>query len=182
MRAGLPILLLSSFLVLAGCTSSGTGTLALHVTDAPDNIGDFSSLNVTIDKITLTSRDGGTSDHTPASTTFDLTQLTNGNLTTLFNGSVAVGNYTKLTLHVSNAQGVLKASGQQVDVKTPSDQLFLTTSFQITQDQETNFLFDIQVHMEGNGDYILKPNATGSGPKSAADIGAQKAAGHGRPG
>lgn len=164
-------------LFLAGCTSGGTGTFALHVTDAPDNIGDFSSLTVTVDKITLTSKEGKTADYTPASRTFDLTKLTSGNITTLFNGSVAVGNYSKLELHISGAQGVLKSNGSTVDVKAPSDRLFVNTGFDVAEGKETNFLFDIQVHQEGNGSYIFKPNATGSGPKSADDIGAARSKG-----
>src|SRR5690348_2570150 len=107
--------------MLAGCTSSN-GTLALHVTDAPDGLGDFSSLNVTVDKITLTKSDGGTKDYTPSASTFDLTKLTSGNTSTLFSGTVDNGNYTKLTLHVSNGAGTL-TSGAAQTVKAPGDQL-----------------------------------------------------------
>lgn len=168
MRAALLPLLLAPALLLAGCTGGDTGTLNLRVTDAPDAIGDFSSLNVTVEKITLTGKDGGTKDYTPSSGTFDLTKLTSGNVTTIFGGAVDAGNYTKLTLHVKDAKGVLAADGSQVDVKAPSGQLFLTTQFEVAQGKETDFLFDIQVHQQGNDAYIFQPNATGSGPGKKA--------------
>lgn len=177
MRSIITVLLLLLIpALLAGCTSSSNGTFGLHVTDAPDNIGDFASLTVNVDKITLTTNDGKTHDYTPASPTFDLTKLTSGNLTTLFNGSVATGNYTKLELHITAATGVLRATNASVSVKTPSDRIFLDTSFEVAAGKETDFVFDIQVHQEGNGDYIFKPNATGSGPKTPDQVNAQKAA------
>jgi hypothetical protein len=158
-------LALASFaILLSGCTSSGTGTLNLHVTDAPDNIGDFSSLNVTVEKITLTGKDGKSKEYAPSNATFDLTQLTNGNLTTLFRGSVDAGNYSKLELSIKDAKGVLRAGNASVDVKAPGGKIFLTTSFEVAEGKETDFTFDIQVHQEGNGSYIFQPNATGSGP------------------
>jgi hypothetical protein len=156
--------LLSLAVLLAGCTSSGTGTLNLHVTDAPDAIGDFAFLNVTVEKITLTPKDGKAKEYAPSHATFDLTQLVGGNLTTLFAGKVDAANYSKLELTISNATGVLK-NGSTVSVKAPSARLFLTTSFEVAEGKETDFTFDIQVHQEGNGDYIFSPNATGSGPK-----------------
>ena len=150
-------------LLLAGCTSNA-GTLNLRVTDAPDDIGDFAALNVTVDKITLTTKDGKTKDYTPSSSTFDLTKLSSGNVSTLFSGKVDAGNYSKLELTIRDAKGVLKTDNSTVDVKAPSGRLFLDTSFEVADGKETDFLFDVQVHEEGNGSYIFKPNATGSGP------------------
>ncbi|MEA3201144.1 MAG: hypothetical protein QOE90_2572 [Thermoplasmata archaeon] len=152
-----------ALLLLSGCASSN-GTLSLHVTDAPDNLGDFSVLNVTVTKITLTGKDGGEKDYAPASGTFDLTKLASGNVSTIFSGAVDNGNYTKLTLSIQDAKGVLKSNGQSVDVKAPGGKIFLATSFEIASGKETDFLFDVQVHVEGNGGYVFQPNATGSGP------------------
>ena len=59
---------------------------------------------------------------------------------------------------------LLKTDGKTVDVKAPSDQLFLDTGFDVASGRQTDFVFDIQVHTEGNGSYIFQPNATGSGP------------------
>lgn len=171
MRLPLVLALALSATLLAGCASNSgasTGTLRLQVTDAPDAIGDFSALNVTVEKITLTAKDGKDKDYEPSNGTFDLTRLVNGNMTSLFAGKVDAGNYTKLTLHVKDAKGTLKSGGQSVDVKAPSGQLFVNGGFEVAEGKETSFVFDIQVHQQGNGGYIFQPNATGSGPVNAA--------------
>ena len=163
MRVLLTSTIACAALLLAGCSSnSGSGTLAVQASDAPDDLGDFSSLTVHVDRITIQGDGGGNHSYTPANPTFDLTQLHDGNLTTLFNGSVPAGNYTYLELHIQSATGVLKDGGQTVDVKAPSSRIFLNTHFQVASGQQTTFLFDVQVHQVGNGDYQLKPNASGS--------------------
>lgn len=156
--------LAAALLLLAGCASnSGSGTLAVQATDAPDDLGDFSSLTVHVDSIAIHG-DGSGSNHTyaPASPTFDLTQLHDGNVSTLFNGSVPAGNYTYLELHIQSASGVLKQGGAAIDVKAPSSRIFLNTAFTVASGKQTTFTFDVQVHKLGNGDYQLKPNASGS--------------------
>ena len=156
--------LAATALLLAGCSSSaGTGTLAVQATDAPDDLGDFSSLTVHVDSISIHGDgDGSNHSYAPASPTFDLTQLHDGNVSTLFNGSVPAGNYTYLELHIQSASGVLKDGGQTVDVKAPSSRIFLNTRFTVASGKTTTFTFDVQVHQLGNGDYQLKPNASGS--------------------
>ena len=181
MRAVLPLLLVTVVLAVSGCMGGdATGRMNLHVTDAPDNIGDFASLNVTVTKIVLKAKDDKETDENktdakltfaPASATFDLTKLTGGNVSTIFSGDVPAGNYTKMTLYVEDAQGVLRSNGTTVPVKAPSGRLFLNTDFAVEEGKETDFLFDIQVHLTGAGEYQFKPNADGSGPgkKGAAD-------------
>lgn len=160
----LPLLALVA--LAAGCASPGSGTFTLQVTDAPDDIGDFTTLNVTVDKIVLKPKEGSQLERTASSSTFDLTKLTSGNVTTLFSGAVPVGNYTKLDIVISSATGTLAANGSSVAVSVPSGRIFLNTAFEVAEGKETTFLFDVQVHQEGNGDYALKPNADGSGPKT----------------
>ncbi|HEX2022036.1 MAG TPA: DUF4382 domain-containing protein [Candidatus Thermoplasmatota archaeon] len=155
---------------LAGCAADPTGTLKLHVTDAPDRIGDFRFLNVTVTKIVLHGKEAddnatneeGAREYAPATGTFDLTKLTNGNVSTIFGGQVAAGHYKKLTLHVQDARGVLQ-NGTQVDVKAPSGRLFIKGDFDVGEGKETDFLFDINVKMTGDGSYQFEPNATTSG-------------------
>lgn len=158
-------LLLVVPLALSGCLSpEAEGQFALRVTDAPDNIGDFSYLNVTVTRISLQRSDNATVDLAPSNGTFDLTKLVEGNTSTLFNGSVPVGNYSRLDLFFTDAVGVLAADGSEMPVKAPSGRIFLNTGFTIVEGEETSFLFDVQVHKTGNGDYQFKPNADGSGP------------------
>jgi len=151
-----------ALLSLAGCSSSGQGNLAVQATDAPDDLGDFSSLTVHVDQISIQGDGAGNHSYAPSHPTFDLTQLHDGNVSTLFNGSVPAGNYTYLELHITSASGVLKDGGQSVDVKVPSSRIFLNTHFSVAPGKTTTFTFDVQVHQVGNGDYQLKPNASGS--------------------
>ncbi len=153
--------LLLTALSLAGCASS-EGTLGVHVTDAPGAIGDFTSLTITVSAIELKDKDGGGStSFAPASPTFDLVRLLNGNLTTLFRDSVPAGNYSKLELVIASAQGVLK-SGGTVEVAAPKGSIFLPTQFTVKGGGNVDFLFDIHVVAKGNGAYSLQPNAGGS--------------------
>ena len=187
MRPLLALVALSVALTLSGCMGGdATGRMNLHVTDAPDNIGDFAFLNVTVTQIVLKAKGEGSADENatddggltfePASRTFDLTKLTNGNVSTIFAGDVPAGTYGKMTLHVQDAQGTL-LDGTVVPVKAPSGRLFLNTDFTIAEGQETDFLFDIQVHKLGNGEYQFQPNASGSGPgkKGGSSAGADDA-------
>jgi hypothetical protein len=162
----LPLLAMLLVLALAGCTGAGTGTLTLHVTDKPDAIGDFSALDVIVEKIELTPKGGSAKSYSPATATFDLTKLTNGNVTTLFNGSVDAGNYTRMDIFVTSATGTLASNGTSVDVKPPGGRIFVNTGFEVDSGQTTTFLFDIGVVEQGNGAYILQPNADGSGPRA----------------
>ncbi|MHB8586836.1 MAG: DUF4382 domain-containing protein [Thermoplasmatota archaeon] len=149
-------------LLIAGCMASSTGTFTLHATDAPDDIGDFSSLTAHVSAILLTPQGGSAASYTPANSTFDLTKLTGSNTTTLFHGSVPTGTYSRIEISISNVTGVLKVTGTTVSVVAPSGTIFVQNTFNVSSGAETTFTFDIQVHKEGNGQYILKPNAGGS--------------------
>jgi hypothetical protein len=160
MRAILPAGLLLTAL-LAGCASSGTGTLDVQATDAPDNLGDFSSLTVTVSSIDVQG-EGGSHSYAPSHPSFDLAKLANGNTTSLFRDAVAAGNYTRIEFQVSGATGVLKADGSSIAVKAPGGTIFLNQRFTVGGGQVTTFVFDLHVVKKGNGDYSLQPNASGS--------------------
>jgi hypothetical protein len=150
-----------ALLTLAGCLSSGSGTLDVQATDAPDNLDDFRHLNVTVTSIVIRMKDGGDKSYTPSSSTFDLTTLNGGTTKSLFKDDVPAGNYTRLELKVQDAMGDLKAGGS-VAVKAPSGTLFLNRGFTVEEGKTTTFVFDIQVHKLGNGGYNFQPNASGS--------------------
>ena len=181
MRLIVPALVL--VLASAGCLGGASGTLAVLVSDEPNDIGDFTSLVVKVDHITLkttgsddpnaTEEEGDTHlDGAGASESFALTTLQGSNETTLFRGDVPVGTYKRMDIFVSEAKGTLAADGSVVDVAVPSGRLFLKQTFTVEEGATTEFLFDITVHRLGNGEYQLKPNATESGVKdggAAAD-------------
>jgi hypothetical protein len=155
------ILTTAIVLAISGCTGAGSGTLTVQVTDLPGDIADFAHLNVTVTSIDVTMKDGSHESYSPSNATFDLTTLATGNLSTLFKDSVKAGEYTKLSLRVADGQGTLRADGTHVTVKAPGGTLSSEQKFTVDSGEETTFVFDIIVHMEGNGDYILQPNVTG---------------------
>ena len=161
-----PALVFAS-LLLSGCSGSGSGNLSLHATDAPDNIGDFSSLMIEVDEILVKHKgsDGGEKEasYEAASSSFDLTKLTSGNVTTLFSKPVEAGNYTRIELVIAKATGTLKADNRTVEVKAPKGSLFVNQHFTVGDGSDVHFLFDIHVVAKGNGEYSLQPNGGGSG-------------------
>lgn len=147
--------------LLSGCASSGTGTLDVQATDAPDNLGDFANLMITVSSIDVQGS-GGAHSYNPSHPTFDLTKLKDGNTTSLFRDQVAVGNYSKMEFKISSAVGILNSNGTQVDVKVPSGTMFVNQHFAVSEGSTTTFVFDIHVVRQGNGGYSLQPNASGS--------------------
>jgi uncharacterized GH25 family protein len=93
----------------------------------------------------------------------DLTELQGANATALGNLSVPEGDYEKVFVHVGEVNGTLK-TGEQVNVKLPSQKLQLNEDFTVGSGQNVDFVFDITVFEAGNaGKYILKPVASESG-------------------
>ncbi|MFB6268820.1 MAG: DUF4382 domain-containing protein [Halobacterium sp.] len=95
--------------------------------------------------------------------TVDLTELQGANATLLGNVTVPAGEYEKVFVHVGEVEGTLK-SGEQVNVKLPSQKLHLNEGFTVDSAGGVDFVFDITVFEAGNsGKYILKPVASESG-------------------
>ena len=71
------------------------------------------------------------------------------------------GQYSKLFIHVADVHGILKETGQSVEVKLPSQKLHILKSFQVTADTVTSFTYDVTVVAAGSPKsrikYILKP-------------------------
>ncbi|MDH5018915.1 DUF4382 domain-containing protein [Halobacterium rubrum] len=95
--------------------------------------------------------------------TVDLTELQGANATALGNISVPEGEYEKVFVHVGEVNGTLE-SGEEVNVKLPSQKLQLNEGFTVDSQSDVAFVFDITVFEAGNsGKYILKPVASESG-------------------
>lgn len=148
---------------------STEGSFAFLISDQPNAIEDFESLNVTITSIGLLLGDesGEWVELTPQLTQVDLTQLKGENAQEIWSGSVPEGQYTKVFINVSDVQGVLKETGIIVDIKLPSGRLQINSSFEVTPESAVSFVYDITVVAAGRpGDpnkYIIKPQAGESG-------------------
>jgi len=149
----------------------------LLLSDEPNEITNFYSLNVTISSIGL--QEEGSDNWTvyPINPwkTVDLTKLLGSNATEIWNGDLPAGNhtYTKVFIYTENVTGILKANGsdlpgEDATVKLPSGKLQISKPFSVNQTDSShvvNFVFDITVIKAGNsGKYILKPQLAESGP------------------
>jgi hypothetical protein len=95
--------------------------------------------------------------------TVDLSELRGANASLLDRYELENGTYTKTFVYVSDINATL-TTGEQVDVKLPSEKLHVNQNVTVGNGTETDFVFDIAVHKAGNsGMYILKPVVSESG-------------------
>lgn len=141
------------------------GNFAFFVSDEPNDIADFESLTITIATIELKPHgDGPWVELTPVESTADLVQLQGDRAQELWRGDVPAGDYSTVFIRVENIEGILSSTGEEAEVKLPSDKLHVTCAFAIGGEDTTEFVFDITVHSAGqDGRYILSPQASESG-------------------
>jgi len=140
--------------------------LVFLISDDVNAIGDFQSLDVSITSIGLLlgGESGKWVELNPKVTQVDLTLLQGDNAQEIWRGNIPEGRYTKVFIYVAKVSGVLKRTGQTVDVKLPSNKLRISKPFEVTSDSVVNFVYDITVVEAGkSGKYILKPHAGQSG-------------------
>jgi Domain of unknown function (DUF4382) len=160
--------------------SSAQGNFVFQVTDEVNAIADFSKLEITVDKISLlqTGNSNQWVEFTPATTEFDLTLLPDGKTQELWQGNIPEGNYSKEDIYVSAVQGILKASGDTIQIKLPSNKLELAQPFQVSANNTTSFTYDLTVvkagNAQGGGKYLLKPQLNGEGVNQTTNAGNDK--------
>lgn len=153
----------------AGPVPNPEGNFVFLISDDVNAIGDFDSLNVSISKIGLLL--GGDSgrwiEFEPEVREVDLTLVQGDRTQQIWRGNVPEGQYTKVFIHVTSVRGVLKETGQAVEVKLPSHKLHLSKPFQVTADTVTSFTYDLTVVARGSPQsgikYLLKPQIGQSG-------------------
>ena len=142
------------------------GNFVFLISDDVNAIEDFQSLNISIVKIGL-QLEGEASqwiELDPEVEAVDLTLLPGDKAQEIWRGNVPEGQYTKVFIHVTSVQGVLKETGQTVEVKLPSQKLQISKPFDVSADTVTNFVYDVTVVEAGkSGQYILKPQVGQSG-------------------
>jgi hypothetical protein len=147
--------------------SSPDGNFAFLISDEPNDIGDFESLNVTISRVVLQAANSlKRLEFAPETETVDLTRLRGEQSQEIWRGDVPAGQYSQVHIYVSAVTGKLELTGQTVNVKLPGGKLHLSMPFEVTTDTITSFTFDITVVATGsNGKYILKPQIGESGAR-----------------
>ncbi len=153
----------------AGPVSNPEGNFAFLISDEVNAIADFDSLDVSISKIGLLL--GGDSgewiEFKPEGKVVDLTLVQGDKTQEIWRGNIPEGQYNKVFIHVTDVHGVLKETGQTVEIKLPSQKLQMNKPFQVTADTVTSFTYDLTVIATGNSQsgikYILRPQADQSG-------------------
>jgi Domain of unknown function (DUF4382) len=134
---------------------SPQGNFVFQISDAVNAIADFSSLDVTIEKIGVLDGDGWI-EFAPETPTVDLVQLPGDISQAIWRGDLPEGDYSKVYIYVSSVQGILKSTGQSVDVKLPGNKLQINHNFKVSASGITSFTFDLTVKANGNPKHGLK--------------------------
>lgn len=168
---------------ISGCSSgsasaqfaAGTGTVQIHMTDAPLDLSTVQSVMVTIAGVILyPGENSGLPSGTPPPApvpllthpeTFDLLTLTGGATTLLASGEAPAGRYERIRLEVSKAELTwkdgttepLKLESGKVDVPIPFD-------LSIGEDESITLDFDaaasVKVNETASDKLILRPVVT----------------------
>jgi len=152
-----------------GPVPNPVGNFVFLISDDVNAIEDFESLDVSISKIgLLPSGDSGEwIEFEPEIEEVDLTLVQGDETQEIWRGNIPEGQYSKVLIHVTDVHGVLKETGETVEVKLPSQKLQLSKAFQITADTVTSFTYDLTVIAAGSPQsgikYILKPQIAQSG-------------------
>jgi hypothetical protein len=158
------------------------GNFVFLISDEVNAIADFSELNVTITGVTLnlTGDSAKSIEFTPSVATVNLVDLQGDLAREIWRGNIPDGEYSKVFIEVSEVTGVLKATGETVEVKLPSSKLQIAKSFMIGGGEVTSFVYDLTVIEAGNsGQYILKPQAGESGAdQEFTEVGANEEPGN----
>lgn len=152
-----------------GLQPSATGNFAFLISDEVNAIGDFGNLSVSISSIGL--QLSGESSRwiklDPGVEAVDLTLLQGDRAQEIWRGDVPEGQYTKVFIQVSSVSGILKETGESVDVKLPSGKLHISKPFEVSSSSVTSFVYDLTVVAAGSTQsgikYILRPQAGQSG-------------------
>ncbi len=148
---------------------SPEGNFVFLISDDVNAIVDFESVTVSISKIgLLPSGDSGQwIEFEPEVEEVDLTRVQGDKTQQIWRGDVAEGQYAKVFIHVADVRGILKETGQEVEIKLPSQKLQISKPFPVTADTVTTFTYDLTVVAAGKSPdgtkYILKPQIGDSG-------------------
>ncbi|MBN1370147.1 MAG: DUF4382 domain-containing protein [Dehalococcoidaceae bacterium] len=154
--------------IIPGPEPHAEGNFVLLISDDINAIADFASVDVTISAVQLfASGEGKWLEIEPEIKQVDLASVQGDDSIQIWRGDLPEDEYTKIVIDVESVRGVLKATGESVDIKLPSSKLQLHLPFRVSAGTVTSFTYDITVFSTGSGHgnskYILKPQAGESG-------------------
>jgi len=159
----------SPTLLVVSPKPSPEGNFAFLISDDVNAIGDFDSVIVSISKISLLKK--GDSDQliefTPELSEVDLTQVQGDKTQEIWRGDLPEGEYTNISIEVTEVLGILKETGDTIEIKLPSQKLHISKSFNVSADDLTTFTYDLTIVAIGSSQsgirYVLKPQVDQSG-------------------
>jgi hypothetical protein len=147
--------LFAALLLLACCApgisraAEGQGVLEIQIKDHRDAIGDFTQLNVVIDKILISPKAGlkiwqtGWKELTATPDTVDLTKYVGKPTARVFRSSIDAGSFDAFHLKLKSIDGVLKKNRKAAPVKNTVGPVKL--SFDVAAKGETILVIDLTV-------------------------------------
>ncbi len=139
------------------------GNFVFLISDEVNAISEFKSLDISVATIGLhlEGEDGRWVELDPLAGPVDLTLLQGDEVQEIWRGDVPEGSYSKVFIHVTDIRGVLIETGQEVDVRLPSDKLQISKPFEVSAGAVTSFVYDVTVTKSGSAQsgyrFILKP-------------------------
>jgi len=188
-QRGLSIALLSILLFQFGCSHKtrqtqpipATGTLSVRLTDAPLDLANVQSLNVTLTGLIVYPRERGTfglpdpgrdfeDGQRPVAllahpTTIDLLTLTHGASILLASGDVPAGSYDRIRLEIAGANIVYKDQ-TSATLQLESNKVDIPSEFSLTANGDASITLDFDgassVHVDetSSGSLNLRPVVT----------------------
>lgn len=174
--------LVAALMGLNGCrghgsasVNNGTGTVIIHLTDAPLDLSEVQSVNVTITGVIVYPAESfeGMALATQTSPiplmthpeTFDLLTLTDGATDLLASGEVPAGDYSRIRLQISEAH-LVYLDESTAALKIEPHKVDIPIHFSVSSGEETGMTLDfdaaasVQVNETGSGQLILRPVVT----------------------
>ena len=148
-RAILLVAILGVLALLLRAEIAVAGTLEIRIKDHRDAIGDFSRLEIVIDKVRISPKAGakfwqiGWKDLTPSPDKIDLTKYTGKRSATIFRGELGQGSFEGVHLKLKEIEGVLKKTKGKAAVKNAVTPIQL--GFSIGPKGETLLILDLTV-------------------------------------
>jgi hypothetical protein len=149
--------------------ADANGNFIFMVSDDVNAIEDFSTVNVTIEKVWLlkAGEEEEWVEFVPTTQEFDLAALPGEKTQVLWQGNIPLGDYTRVVVFVKHVEGTLNDPVETIEITLPSDKLQIKSSFTVGTDLVTSFTYDLTVVKTGSDKegikYLLKPQASESG-------------------
>ncbi len=140
---------------------SGSGRVVFGITDAAADLGAVSTINMTVDEVSMHSNANGWITVANADKDFDLIALRNsGTLALAAEATIPAGSYDQVRVTIKKV-AVVKKAGGTVEAKLPSGEFKynanLVVAANATSSVSLDFLADASLHVTGNGTYIFAP-------------------------